>query len=116
MGNRSAQRHGSASHCKAYSHAEADGYAGHEVAEKFHGNRTQGHLYRRADGDNNALACRQFITGRGSIDWLTYCTIKTRRALRSWTIESPLLEMLSVLYSGLRGALDRRLTHPVNDR
>jgi 5-methylcytosine-specific restriction endonuclease McrA len=39
------------------------------------------HLDRRADGgsnarDNIALACRDCNTGRGSIDWLSYTTLK----------------------------------------
>lgn len=39
------------------------------------------HLDRRADGgsnarDNIALACYDCNSGRGSIDWLTYTTIK----------------------------------------
>ncbi|MGM4911482.1 HNH endonuclease [Rhizobium sp. 768_B6_N1_8] len=39
------------------------------------------HLHRKADGggghrDNKALACYECNTGRGSIDWLTYKSIK----------------------------------------
>lgn len=40
------------------------------------------HLRRRADGgtnrrDNLALACRECNHGRGSIDWLTYKSLKS---------------------------------------
>jgi 5-methylcytosine-specific restriction endonuclease McrA len=39
------------------------------------------HLHRKADGgtshrDNKAVACYECNTGRGSIDWLTYKSIK----------------------------------------
>ncbi|MCD1264020.1 hypothetical protein B5M44_04370 [Shinella sumterensis] len=39
------------------------------------------HLQRKADGgsghpDNKALACHECNNGRGSIDWLTYKSIK----------------------------------------
>lgn len=47
------------------------------------------HLDRRADrGTNNrgniALACHDCNTGRGSIDWLTYTTIKRGEHLERW--------------------------------
>jgi hypothetical protein len=35
MGNRSAQRHGSARQGKAHRHAKANGYAGHKVAHRL---------------------------------------------------------------------------------
>jgi 5-methylcytosine-specific restriction endonuclease McrA len=46
-----------------------------------HDSETIEHLNRRADGggndrDNVALACYACNTGRGTVDWLTYATIR----------------------------------------
>lgn len=53
------------------------GVAGHHPQQE-----TLEHLRRKIDGgkndlDNLALSCRECNVGRGSMDWLTYKTIKS---------------------------------------
>lgn len=54
------------------------------------------HLHRRADGgtdrrDNMALACYSCNINRGTLDWLTYASLKQGELVVAWRHDHPRL-------------------------